>query len=353
MPKKRLDFSNESAPDYFITVFKWSYVMLIIYFICYIGLTLAFRLTNEWVPGLLWLIFTCITGYLMRKIFIRWFLLVYTVIILGWMTFFIYTYGWNCGGINFIMPLMIISCFSLYDSLKNKLIFAVSLFLVRVVLFIHCQTHAPVFMLNPRQSFILQILNTAVIFFNMVLICIIFSDNIQKAEKQLMVYNRELQLQANTDALTGLSNRRSMHALLENQISNYPQSNFSIALGDIDLFKKVNDTYGHNCGDQVLKSLSALFKEQLKDNGYVCRWGGEEFLFFLPNKNLDEACTLITDLHTAVSNLPIEYGGQTHFVTMTFGIEEYDYHSDVTALVKQADVKLYYGKSNGRNRVIF
>lgn len=352
MPKEHLKYSNETAPDYFITVFKWSYIMLILYFICYMGLTLAFGLTDEWKQVIPWLVFTCITRYFMDRINIRWFLLVYTLVILGWMTFFIHTYGWNCGGINFIMPLMVISCFSLYDSLANKLIFACSLFLIRVGLFIYCQIHTPEFALNAEQCFILQTLNTAIIFFNMVLICIVFSANIQKAEKQLMVYNRELQLQANTDPLTGLSNRRSMHTLLENQIRLYPRDPFSIALGDIDFFKKVNDTYGHNCGDQVLKELAALFEEKARNKGYVCRWGGEEFLFFLPSMNLDDAGAFINDINLAVSALPIKYGEETHFVTMTFGVEEFDFRSDVAALVKRADDKLYYGKKHGRNRII-
>ena len=70
---------------------------------------------------------------------------------------------------------------------------------------------------------------------------------------------------------------------------------------DLDRFKTINDTYGHNCGDQVLKSLSDLFREKTLGAGHVCRWGGEEFLFFFPEMNLDNATTLMNEINIAVS----------------------------------------------------
>ena len=174
--------------------------------------------------------------------------------------------------------------FSLYDTLFNKIAFTVFLFIMRMALFFHCQTHPPVYVLTGIHILIIQILNTVIFFVVTSVICISFSSNLQKAEQHLMLYNIELQQQAGTDPLTTLYNRRRMEEVLKNHIRANPNENFSIAIGDIDFFKKINDTYGHNCGDQVLKSLSDLFREKTLGAGHVCRWGGEEFLFFFPER---------------------------------------------------------------------
>ena len=199
---------------------------------------------------------------------------------------------------------------------------------------------------------IIQILNTVIFFVVTSVICISFSSNLQKAEQHLMLYNIELQQQAGTDPLTTLYNRRRMEEVLKNHIRANPNENFSIAIGDIDFFKKINDTYGHNCGDQVLKSLSDLFREKTLGAGHVCRWGGEEFLFFFPKMNLDNAAVLMNEINIAVSKCIISYKDITIHVTMTFGVEENDFQSSISDIVKRADDKLYYGKTHGRDTVI-
>lgn len=251
------------------------------------------------------------------------------------------------------MPLMVIVFFSIYDTIPRKLLFLGILFALRLYLFFYCMNHTPIIQLSAVSNAVLQIMNTSFIFIHMAVVCLIFSTNIQNAEKQLMIYNQELQKQACTDPLTTLHNRRYMMDLLENQTSVKPHDRFCVALGDIDLFKKINDTRGHNFGDLVLRELAELFKDSVKDKGYVCRWGGEEFFFFLPDMNLDQASEFINSLNIAVSKLPIHDNGDPIHVTMTFGVEEYDYQSSLTNLIKSADDKLYYGKKHGRNRVIF
>lgn len=346
-------FIKDVIPAYYTDALRHSYSILVVYFVCCMLCLVAFRLPKSWLAILPWFIMASAARYCISRIPIRWSLLVYTTIIIGWMTFFIYNYGWNCGASTFMLPLMVICMFSLYDSLKNKLVFAATLFALRMLLFFYCETNLPVYDLTHKQTMILQTVNTILVFISMTVICLTFSNNIQKTEKHLMLYNRELQQQAATDPLTTLYNRRRMEEILENHIMAKSDQNFCIAIGDIDLFKQINDTYGHNCGDKVLESLSALFVKKTLGLGHVCRWGGEEFLFFLPDMNLDEASALMNEINISVSSFPIEYKGQTHHVTMTFGVEEYDYHSKLHELVKRADDKLYYGKSHGRNKVVF
>ena len=346
-------FSSESCPIYFKSALKWSYIIFIAFFVVYSVSIVLFGHGEKFLYVIPWLVAAGLSIVFLDRIHIRWSTLIYVLISIGWMTYFIYTYGWNCGGINFMVPLMIISFFSLYESLAGKIIFVVALFLIRIGLFFHSQVHGAVVVLTPEQSLFFQILNTFAIFLNIAIICIIFSTNIQQAEKHLMLYNMELSQQAATDPLTTLYNRRKMTEIVNNHMAANPDHPFCIAMGDIDLFKQVNDTYGHNCGDQVLKSLAVLFVKKTIGLGHVCRWGGEEFFFFLPEMNLDEASELLNELKVAVSKLPIMYNDEAHHVTMTFGVEEYDYRSSLEELVKRADDKLYYGKNHGRNQVVF
>ena len=345
-------FDAETTPLYFSLALKRSYDIYIVYFILFMICIASFGYPLNALPVAVWLAASFLARHFMNRIFIRWNFLFYAIISAGWISYFLYYYGWNCGGTNFILPLMLISMFSLYDTVFNKITFAVFLFILRMALFFHCQTNPPVYILTESHMLILQVLNTVLSFVIMGVICMTFSANLQKAEKHLLLYNIELQQQAGTDPLTSLYNRRRMEEVLENHIRANPRENFSISIGDIDFFKKVNDTYGHNCGDQVLKSLADLFKEKTLGLGHVCRWGGEEFLFFFPGVNLDDASMLMTEIGIAVSKCSISYKDITLHVTMTFGVEENDYLSNISELVKKADDKLYYGKTHGRNTVI-
>ncbi len=243
--------------------------------------------------------------------------------------------------------------FSIHDSIMHKFAFTGILILLRLFLFFYCQDYAPYVLLAQNASFTLQILNTFFLFLSMGFVCLIFSTTVQQSEKKLWLYNQKLQTLASTDSLTKLPNRRYMLNLMDKFISSNPNENFCIALGDIDLFKIVNDTRGHNCGDDVLQSVAALFTKMCHNKGHVCRWGGEEFFFFLPGMNLDAANTFISQVNISVAGHPMYDGQEVFHITMTFGIEEYDYHSDIQELIRRADEKLYYGKKRGRNRVVF
>lgn len=346
------EFDAETTPVYFFLALKRSYNIYIIYFLLFMVCMVAFGSPRNALPVMIWLAASLLARHFINRIYIRWSFGIYAAVSAGWISYFIYCYGWDCGGTNFILPLMLISMFSLYDTVFNKIAFAVFLFILRMILFFHCQTHLPVYVLTESHMLILQIVNTVLSFVIMAVICMTFSTNLQKAEKHLLLYNMELRQQAGTDPLTTLYNRRRMQEILENHIKTNPKANFGIAIGDIDLFKQVNDTYGHNCGDQVLKALSDLFKQKTLGTGHVCRWGGEEFLFFFPGLNLDDTFVIMNEINLAVSKCAITYEDVTIHVTMTFGVEENDYLSDISELVKHADDKLYYGKTHGRNTVI-
>lgn len=156
-----------------------------------------------------------------------------------------------------------------------------------------------------------------------------------------------------TDALTELYNRRSgerklLHVIEKARMNENP---FCVCIGDIDFFKKVNDTYGHACGDIVLKSVSNILREHMNSIGFVARWGGEEFLLVFDRMELDEAASSLQALLDKIRHTEIDYDNCLIHVTMTFGIVS-GAEGDQDTLLRLADNKLYEGKAGGRNRII-
>lgn len=152
------------------------------------------------------------------------------------------------------------------------------------------------------------------------------------------------------DALTGLYNRRAGERKLDVLESQGVKS--SISIGDIDFFKKFNDNFGHECGDVVLKEVAACLSEGMRGKGFVARWGGEEFLLVFEGMEELSAGLYLNDILQSVRDRVIEYDGQTHSVTMTFGVVYREEDENISDQIRRADDKLYEGKQGGRNRVI-
>lgn len=155
-----------------------------------------------------------------------------------------------------------------------------------------------------------------------------------------------------TDPLTGLYNRRSCNEVLETAIREYREygKQFSVVIGDIDNFKNLNDTYGHLTGDQVLIEVSRVFQKHMKGKGSAFRWGGEEFLLVYKEEN---AVGMLEELLEEIRGTSIHYEEQMIQVTMTFGVSVCQGEDTAEILIKQADDRLYYGKTHGKNQVVF
>ena len=169
-------------------------------------------------------------------------------------------------------------------------------------------------------------------------------------------YNTKLQKLASVDALTGLWNRRSMWEYIRAVEYDYEIGNagfVSIAIADIDFFKRINDTYGHECGDMVLKSISNIFKKNMEEKGLVSRWGGEEFLFVFYGRNGDAAYDVLQEIYDEIHRLTVSYENEEIRITMTFGLEEYDKNDGMEMAIRRADEKLYQGKETGRDKIVY
>lgn len=155
------------------------------------------------------------------------------------------------------------------------------------------------------------------------------------------------------DMLTGLANRRcGEHKLIEMHKraaeEKYP---FTIAIGDIDYFKGVNDTYGHECGDAVLRNIAGLLQRNMERKGTAVRWGGEEFLLIYENMEHEAVLETLLKLMKEIREESVIYDGQEIKITMTFGTVEGS-PDKIDDLIRTADDRLYYGKENGRDRII-
>lgn len=163
-----------------------------------------------------------------------------------------------------------------------------------------------------------------------------------------------LEYNMNHDILTGLYNRRffeqQVNAIQKSE--EFEESQYVISMVDIDYFKKVNDTYGHEAGDVVLAEVAACLKDAAGDENLAVRWGGEEFILYYPKAVPEEVYPVIEALRKKIEKTVIISGGKDIRITITAGIATGIAGSNYEKVIKGADEKLYIGKQRGRNQVI-
>lgn len=163
-------------------------------------------------------------------------------------------------------------------------------------------------------------------------------------------YTQQLEEMANTDALTNLHNRASMDTILERETTRSAryENPLSVILLDIDHFKRVNDTYGHELGDQVLELVAAILKNNCRNVDFVGRWGGEEFLVVCPEADAEQVTLMAERLRRAVARQIMPTGDP---LTISLGVTQLKAGDSVHSLVARADQAMYMAKAEGRNLV--
>ncbi|NOH63108.1 GGDEF domain-containing protein [Vibrio sp. RE88] len=181
----------------------------------------------------------------------------------------------------------------------------------------------------------------------------IFGITIFLLASYLMDNNILLEKLATKDELTDMLNRRALFDQISSQV-NYlkrKQSKACVIIADIDHFKRVNDTYGHEAGDKVIKKFASIIKSSTRIYDISSRYGGEEFLIFLPNSNLDVAQSVTERIIDETRNAEITYEGDVITFTASFGICEYDFEQLSDVSIANADKALYHAKNSGRNQM--
>ncbi len=181
-------------------------------------------------------------------------------------------------------------------------------------------------------------------------IVIVLFNNIDKAKNEARRY-AEL---SRTDPLTKLANRRYIQQQLQQEIAQHQDnaSPFSLVMADIDFFKKINDSFGHACGDYVIETVAQILKQSTRKIDIVARWGGEEYLFLLPKTNIIEARIVVKKIMKRIHEYAFVWEGKSFSVSLTYGITEYRAKEEYKETINRADLNLYQGKEMGRDCIV-
>jgi diguanylate cyclase len=182
------------------------------------------------------------------------------------------------------------------------------------------------------------------------------SERVAHMEQEALGYREHLEEQrqkALVDPLTGLPNRAAWSERLEHEIAQWQQhgNTLSLAMLDLDHFKRINDNYGHLAGDKVLKIIATVLRKRLRSHDFIARFGGEEFVLLLPATPPAVGAKLLETLRAAIEACPFHFKGERVTITLSMGLASFrpGEHSDL--VLKRADQALYRAKNAGRNRV--
>ncbi len=266
------------------------------------------------------------------------------------------TVGWECGFAMYIIafvPVTLYMQFNMERSLDMKRTYLIGLY--QAIAFVGCRIFTyftdPVIEFNEAISTILYVLNSICTFIMLTLFSVMFMLEIRSYHINMKQKNETLNRMASIDALTGLLNRRSMSA--EFNKAKESGENFSVIMCDIDDFKKINDTYGHDCGDIVLKEVASSISGCLREKDKVSRWGGEEILILINDSETDATALIAERIRKKIERNEIIFENKIIRCTITVGVADFSEGRTIEHTITVADERLYIGKTTGKNRVIF
>ena len=183
-----------------------------------------------------------------------------------------------------------------------------------------------------------------------------FQEIVNEKNREILREKKMIEEIAYLDPLTSLLNRRAMNKELKKSfnLACCNKETFSVIIGDIDFFKRINDKYGHIAGDMVIKKIADILSDNIKSYDYVSRWGGEEFLILLNYCNTDEALGVLNRIIDLIRDTDIIFENEPISCTLSFGLASYSHSfSSVDELIKKADKNLYDAKISGRNKIVY
>lgn len=253
--------------------------------------------------------------------------------------------GWNSGFHYYLICLIPPSLIGLAGRGRDKLLQVGALTLLYLLLDVWSGRNAPLYPVADEALSLMRWTNIAACFAILSFLSASYRRTVDDAEHSL----REL---AATDPLTGLHNRRRLLEMARREHARHGRSGHALCvlLCDVDHFKAVNDTHGHEAGDRVLQHVARLLAETVRANDAVGRWGGEEFLALLPDTELTAAAQVAQRLRLAVADAVFE-GSTPLRLSVTIGVARLRAGESVERFIARADAGLYRGKVGGRNRV--
>mgnify|MGYP002861468392 CR=1 FL=1 len=178
-------------------------------------------------------------------------------------------------------------------------------------------------------------------------------DELSALAKSSVEMQNSLRKMIDYDALTEINNRRYANIYIDKMHDEAGiKADYCIAIGDIDYFKRINDTYGHDAGDEILRSIAEILRRNVPRRNLVARWGGEEFIFAFNETAINEAEQILKKCLIEIRNTSFHYYDKEIRVTMSFGLAKAEEGKSADAIIMQADDMLYAAKGGGRNRIV-
>lgn len=259
----------------------------------------------------------------------------------------VFVLGWESGFHYYLFTLMMASAFNPYWSVISKLGYAATISLGYIALGHYASIYPSSVVLDPMLLQAMHAFNAIFAFVFIGYLAHVYAKSTSDAEDKL----RQL---AATDPLTGLHNRREFlrlfdFELIKNRRSQLP---FAMIMVDIDDFKTINDTFGHQCGDEAIIAVSDCFRKNVREQDHIARWGGEEFVLLLPETDMDGAIVLAEKLFDAVRDLSYSCGSRMHKISITLSVGVHQHHETRDQLLFRVDHGLMRGKETGKNQIV-
>lgn len=268
-----------------------------------------------------------------------------------------YFVGWHSGTYCFIcsiIPIIIYFGSFLFKREKRWIIALIYTgnFALYIFLYFRFHDEMPVYELSHAAGSVLMIFSSFVAVFSIIFYNTIYIYTSESERNNLEKKNVQLSDDAHKDALTDLLNRRGFLPVMEALMKDERSRNFCVAFCDIDNFKRVNDSYGHDGGDEVLRHITKILKNEMQGCD-ICRWGGEEMVILMRDYDFAVAKEKMEYIRKIVETNPTVFYNKRIPVTITIGLEENkDIYNNPEELIKVADERMYYGKKHGKNIVI-
>ncbi len=269
-----------------------------------------------------------------------------------------YYIGLKCGTYCFlfsIIPIIIYFGSYLFKGTKRLSIAIMLLlnFAVFIALYLRFGNSEPIYDLSPAARLFIVIYSAFAMVFSVIFYNAMYIYTSEHEVTSLEQKNKQLSTDASEDALTSLLNRRGFLPIVDLLMKDESSNKFSVAFCDIDNFKHINDSYGHEAGDEVLKHITLLIRKEM-NGSEVCRWGGEEIVILMKDLDIDEAREKMEHLRNSIEVTPTIFFNKVLYVTITIGVaQNSEIYKEPEDVIKAADERMYYGKQHGKNIVVY
>ncbi len=266
--------------------------------------------------------------------------------------------GWKCGSVCFlcaIVPIIIyFGCFLFKGKQRWIIVFLLlANYAMYVTLYVRLADVKPIFEVSDIIQKVLMIFSSFVMVFSVIVYSVIYIYSSEYQMVSLEEKNQKLSVDAKEDALTSLLNRRGFLPVVESLMKSDTPTHFCVSFCDIDNFKRINDSYGHDCGDEVLRHITWIIKKEMHGCD-ICRWGGEEIIILMKDYDLAVAREKMEYLRKCIESNPTVFFNRRVEATITIGLAEYeDIFKEPDDIIKKADERMYYGKQHGKNILIY